>query len=249
MASGQQHPRSVGSEGEQQTHADNWTYLSGKPAHIHSRQKKADGKSCVARKDKLRRDTGRIGYINGSIGEDEQTEELLTAVLMSTLAGRAAEEVILDSVSANSGGVEQSVSHCRTALALDMETLLGFARKWPLLYRKTTVTAACFAAHADLAARVNARLDNAYEVVRKTIQQQTEAGSEGEMNFGATSRAASKAASSRVARYSRTARPAPAPRSAARHSSPGTERCLLASAAMRLASTANPSPPIRPSLR
>lgn len=69
------------------------------------------------------------------------------------------------------------------------------------------------------------------------------------MNFGVTSLAAPNAASSRVARYSRTARPAPAPRSAARHSSPGMERCLLASAAIKLASTPNPSPPTKPSLR
>src|SRR6478609_5555328 len=61
--------------------------------------------------------------------------------------------------------------------------------------------------------------------------------------------AAPNAASSSVARYSRAARQASGPMSAVFHSLLGSERCLLASAAMRLASTAKPSPPTRPSRR
>ena len=116
------------------------------------------------------------GYITGSLGlQDEETEELLTAVLVSTLAGRAAEEVILNSVSANCGGADRSDLALATALAFDMETVLGFGKKWPLLYRKTKDAAAGIAADADLAARVNARLDSAYEVARKTVREQAEA--------------------------------------------------------------------------
>ena len=68
-------------------------------------------------------------------------------------------------------------------------------------------------------------------------------GSAGETNFGTVSLAAPHAALSRVSRYSRTAR-----RLAARLrqfvcSALETDLCLLASAAIRLASTANPSPP------
>src|SRR5437870_10364387 len=64
------------------------------------------------------------------------------------------------------------------------------------------------------------------------------------MNFGVTSLAAPNAASSRTARYSSTARPAAA---GGRPAAPSTRFRSLASAWIRLASTANPSPPTRPS--
>src|SRR6476661_6997333 len=67
------------------------------------------------------------------------------------------------------------------------------------------------------------------------------AGSDGETNFGVTSLAAPKAALSRVARYSFTARLAVPGSRVFCHSKLGIERCLLASATIRLASTANPS--------
>src|SRR5947199_4967023 len=60
------------------------------------------------------------------------------------------------------------------------------------------------------------------------------------MNFGLTSLAAPNAASLRVARYSLTARLAALAAHSLLHSAPGIERCLFASAAIRLASTANP---------
>jgi putative tryptophan/tyrosine transport system substrate-binding protein len=59
---------------------------------------------------------------------------------------------------------------------------------------------------------------------------------------------APNAASSRVARYSFTARLAACAASSLLHSDPGIERCLLASATIRLESTAKPSPPTRPAL-
>src|SRR5580700_3559841 len=58
--------------------------------------------------------------------------------------------------------------------------------------------------------------------------------------------AAPNAASSRVARYSLVARLAVSARHVFFHSVPGIERCLLASATIRLASTAKPSPPTKP---
>jgi hypothetical protein len=71
------------------------------------------------------------------------------------------------------------------------------------------------------------------------------AGSEGDTNFEVTSVAAPKVASSRTARYSSMSRPvasdgSPLP--------PSIPFCRLASALIRLASTANPSPPTNPSL-
>src|SRR5262249_11334569 len=73
------------------------------------------------------------------------------------------------------------------------------------------------------------------------------AGSEREMNLGLTSLAAPHAASSSVSRYSCTERRVAARAGQSTASEPGTERCLLASAAIRVASTAKPSPPTRPS--
>ena len=61
--------------------------------------------------------------------------------------------------------------------------------------------------------------------------------------------AAPNAASLRVAKYSFTARLAAAGSRVLLQSEPGTERCLLASAAIRLASTAKPSPPTKPAAR
>src|SRR5262249_16945143 len=72
------------------------------------------------------------------------------------------------------------------------------------------------------------------------------AGSDGETSFGLTSLAAPKAASSRLARYSLTARLVTLAAHSLFHSAPGIERCLLASAAIKLPSTANPSPPTSP---
>ncbi|WP_459079016.1 hypothetical protein [Mesorhizobium sp. A623] len=76
------------------------------------------------------------GYVAGTMpGPGEQTEEMLTGVLIAALAGRAAEEVIIESVVAGSGS-ERSDLACATALALDMETTMGFSKRWPLLHRK-----------------------------------------------------------------------------------------------------------------
>src|SRR6059058_721878 len=70
------------------------------------------------------------------------------------------------------------------------------------------------------------------------------AGSAGAMNLGVTSVAAPNTASSRTARYSSTARPAA---SGGRPAAPSTRVRSLASAWIRLASTAKPSPPTSPS--
>src|SRR5262249_29049974 len=74
------------------------------------------------------------------------------------------------------------------------------------------------------------------------------AGSDGDTNFGVTLLAAPNAASSRVARYSFAARLTSCGSSSLLHFVPGIDRCLLASATMRLASTAKPSPPTKPAL-
>src|SRR5512142_3320168 len=69
------------------------------------------------------------------------------------------------------------------------------------------------------------------------------AGSDGETNLGATALAAPNAASSSVARYSFVTRFTACASSSLFHCEPGVDRCLLAAATIRLASTAKPSPP------
>src|ERR1044071_4446605 len=67
------------------------------------------------------------------------------------------------------------------------------------------------------------------------------------MTFGTVSLAAPHAASSRVSRYSRTDRRVLAMACQSTSSDPAAERCLLASAAIRLESTAKAAPSINPS--
>lgn len=101
-----------------------------------------------------------------------QTEELLTAILIAAYSGRAAEEEILLSVTAGSGGSEESDLATATALALEMETILGFSKKMPLLYRKVPDPASSWFTDAELTARVYARLDSAYVIARKMVVMQ-----------------------------------------------------------------------------
>jgi ATP-dependent Zn protease len=115
------------------------------------------------------------GYTLGSMAQDEQTEELLTAVLVSTLAGRAAEEVIIGSITGSSGGTERSDLAMATHLARDMETILGLGKTRPLLYRKVKDGAAALAVDSELSACVAARLDSAYTAALNIVRAQKSA--------------------------------------------------------------------------
>jgi ATP-dependent Zn protease len=112
------------------------------------------------------------GYTLGELGQDERTEELLTAILIANLAGRAAEEEIVGSVTASAGGSERSDLALATDLALDMETVLGFSRKRPLLYRKAENRTAILGTDLELAERVHARLASAYKAARDIVRKQ-----------------------------------------------------------------------------
>ncbi|MDX8504718.1 hypothetical protein [Mesorhizobium captivum] len=101
---------------------------------------------------------------------DDQTEELLTAVLVATLAGRAAEEEFIGSVAASSGGgPEFSDLAQATDIAFQMEATLGFGRTRPLLYRATSEPALLLALDADLKESVDARLETAHAAARKLV--------------------------------------------------------------------------------
>jgi cell division protease FtsH len=116
------------------------------------------------------------GFVDGSIGtHDEMTEARLTAVLIGVLAGRAAEEVMLETVTVNAGGADHSDLALATRLALDMETILGIGGKWPLVHRKPSDTPEMLAADPELAARINERLARAYEAACTIVREQTDA--------------------------------------------------------------------------
>jgi ATP-dependent Zn protease len=99
----------------------------------------------------------------------EETEALLEAMLVAKLAGRAAEEELLGSCVAGSGGSSASDLGSATALALKMEVAFGFGREAPLLYRDADQHAPLLLSRPDVAIRVNARLERAYAEARKLI--------------------------------------------------------------------------------
>jgi cell division protease FtsH len=85
------------------------------------------------------------------------------------LAGRAAEEVILGSISLGSGGSAGSDLAIATELALTLETRVGRGSTWPLLYRDETTIPALLFVEPGLADRVNAMLDEAFDHARRLV--------------------------------------------------------------------------------
>ncbi|MFD1747438.1 ATP-dependent Zn protease [Rhizobium helianthi] len=91
-----------------------------------------------------------------SIPDTEDWYERLLSMLM---AGRAAELIVLKTVSAGSGGAEESDLARATRVALDMEQALGFGGRHPLLYLGHKDPTAILSRDADLAERVHRRLE------------------------------------------------------------------------------------------
>lgn len=148
-----------------------------RPDHLRFRMAIHEAGHAVAR---IRLELGEVtmitidapegGFVAGASESGyEPTEELLTAILVCTLAGRAAEQELLGPITACAGGDETSDLAAATRLAFDMETKLGFARDWPLLYRSTEDRTSILFQNRELAERVNARLDNACEAARKLV--------------------------------------------------------------------------------
>lgn len=108
------------------------------------------------------------------IFEAEADMEILTEaraldLLCIHLAGRAAEQVMLGSISLGSGGSAGSDLAIATELALALETRLGSGSAWPLLYRDETTIPALLFAEPGLADRVSARLDEAFDRARGLV--------------------------------------------------------------------------------
>ncbi|OQP86039.1 ATP-dependent Zn protease [Rhizobium rhizosphaerae] len=84
-------------------------------------------------------------------------------VLAMLMAGRAAEQIVVGSASAGSGGTHDSDLARATRLALAMERTLGFGGVHPLLYRDDKDPTAVLDANPRLAARVHDLLEKAQE--------------------------------------------------------------------------------------
>ncbi|KQQ56624.1 ATP-dependent Zn protease [Rhizobium sp. Leaf311] len=87
------------------------------------------------------------------------TEDWYGRLLAMLMAGRAAELIVLKTVSAGSGGAEQSDLARATRIALDMEQALGFGGNLPLLYLHHRDPTPVLSADPRLAARVHQRLE------------------------------------------------------------------------------------------
>ncbi|HEV7416377.1 MAG TPA: ATP-dependent Zn protease [Tianweitania sediminis] len=99
----------------------------------------------------------------------EETEDWLQTLLVAMLAGRAAEEELVGSCAAGSGGFAESDLGSATKLALRMEVAFGFGCEMPLLYRDAEQQALLLS-RADIAQRVNTRLEHAYAQARELIR-------------------------------------------------------------------------------
>lgn len=106
---------------------------------------------------------------------DDPTEERLTAEMAAILAGRAAEEVVLGNTAAHCGGKPHSDLALATDLAIEMETVLGFGQKWPLLYRPADDRALVLSQDPDLASQVHDRLEAGHNAARAIVARQKDA--------------------------------------------------------------------------
>ena len=116
------------------------------------------------------------GYTEGETPHMEaETEAFFRGLLVIRLAGRAAEDELLGSITAGAGGSSDSDLAQATELAAAMETALGFAGASPLLYRPVEDRASLLAYNPLLAEHVNARLEDAYDRARDLIRRNRDA--------------------------------------------------------------------------
>jgi ATP-dependent Zn protease len=102
----------------------------------------------------------------------EMTEELLEAMLVWTLTGRAAEQEMLGSVAACFVPEAHLDIDVANEVAFALEATPDLARKWPLLYCARANRPLLLALDRDLRNLVNARIDRAYDAARKMVVRQ-----------------------------------------------------------------------------
>ncbi|MRG57436.1 ATP-dependent Zn protease [Phyllobacterium sp. SYP-B3895] len=93
----------------------------------------------------------------------------LEAELACILAGRAAEDVIIGSISAGSGGSADSDLAKATKLAFTLECSFGFGKHQPLLFFDKDVEASILGLRQMLTAAVHERLADSYACAKEII--------------------------------------------------------------------------------
>jgi ATP-dependent Zn protease len=131
---------------------------------------------CLGQVTSISIDSPTGGYTEGErLTMEAETEQLFVGLLVIRLAGRAAEDELLGSVTAGAGGSPDSDLGQATDLAMAMETALGFAETSPLLYRPVEDRSSLLAYNPLLAERVSARLDDAYDKACNLIRRNSDA--------------------------------------------------------------------------
>ncbi|MCJ7997035.1 ATP-dependent Zn protease [Rhizobium cremeum] len=103
------------------------------------------------------------------------TEDWYGRLLAMLMAGRAAEAIVLKTVSGGSGGAEQSDLARATRVALDVEQALGFGGRHPLLYLEHKDPTVILSRDVDLAERVHRRLEFAQARATEVILENRQA--------------------------------------------------------------------------
>lgn len=120
--------------------------------------------------------TGAGGFVESDIKQHSaQNEDWIDCMLAFTLAGRAAEVLILGSAGMGSGGTDHSDLAQATQLALDAETNLGFGKHHPLLYRRFQDQSVLLTSDRQLAQRVHMRLEAAEAIANDLLTQNKDA--------------------------------------------------------------------------
>ena len=113
---------------------------------------------------------GAGGFIESNIRRHAiQGEEWINNMLAFTLAGRAAEVLVLGSAGMGSGGTDNSDLAQATNLALDAETNLGFGKHHPLLYRRFQDQSLILSQDHQLAERIHTRLEAAEAMAKEIL--------------------------------------------------------------------------------
>lgn len=120
--------------------------------------------------------TVRIGGPGGIVNVDMdvaavQDDEGLMKLMAALLAGRVAEQIVLDRVGIGAGGNAESDLARATLLATEAETSLGLGAEMPLLYRPPSNGYDVLHYNPALTLRVNTRLEAAEAIARDILEQ------------------------------------------------------------------------------
>lgn len=105
----------------------------------------------------------------------DRTEAHFSDQLVYLMAGRAAEGVLLGSISAGSGSTPASDLDRATALAAMLEAAMGFGAEHPLLYHEREARHLRLIHDRDFAIRVHARIANAEQRAITLVAQHRDA--------------------------------------------------------------------------